>query len=65
MTIQVDGHTFVNFKSEEMICRTCGYVIWRCDTPEEAKNAIVQISGENSVHTNQCPGSWHGWSKYQ
>lgn len=59
----VNGHKFCNFKSEEMICWQCGYVIWRCQTNDEIEDAILQLA-DNPVFLNECPGTWHGWDKY-
>ena len=55
MAIAVLDHSFVNHKSEEMICWQCGYVIWRCDTAAEVASAINDLSG----HLRACGKQWH------
>jgi hypothetical protein len=57
MIVQALGHAFQPFGSCEMICPTCGYVIWPVETPEAAIEAIREIEhGEVLVH---CGGAWH------
>ena len=53
-------HTFVPFKSEEMICWSCGYVIWPVKNEEEAISVIQQLSNKNVI----CGKSWHQF-KYE
>jgi hypothetical protein len=55
MTIAVLDHVFTDFKSEEMICWPCGYVIWRCADAAEVESAIVQIDGKKLA----CGKRWH------
>lgn len=50
------GHRFSPFKSEEMICWTCGYVIWRVDSDTDAAEAIKLIERGEEAH---CGGAWH------
>lgn len=72
--MKVNNHNFVNHKSEEMICWQCGYVIWRCDIPEKALEAIEMltedryyIAGKKNIKMPRdfyktCPEKWHGWN---
>lgn len=53
----IHGHHFKNFKSEEMICWACGFVIWRCASEAEAEKALAALDG------GACPGEWHGQHK--
>lgn len=63
--MKVNNHNFVNHKSDEMICWQCGYVIWRCDTPEKALEAIDMLTGDKNIPKDfykTCPEKWHGWN---
>ncbi len=53
--IEAFGHKFTDFGEAEMICNTCGYVIWPVTSPAGAQRAIEVISNKR-VH---CGGAWH------
>lgn len=52
----VHGHRWINFKSSEMLCPNCGYVLWRCTTEEEIVKAMTILGGG----VWNCPKIWHG-----
>jgi hypothetical protein len=56
MTSNNYGHKFVNHKSEEMICWTCGYVTPRVADP------VAWMAEEEGGMVYLC-GAWHGTSK--
>lgn len=56
--MQVLGHTFVNHKSEEMICWQCGFVL---GGQNQNKSDILKELSWDGFHTQDCPKRWHGW----
>lgn len=52
--IRVYGHKFVPHGNEEMICWSCGFVIWIVTADHEGKSAIESLGG------GTCPERWHG-----
>lgn len=51
------GHHFSNFKSEELICWRCGYVIPRDYSEREVQQQMIEIDGS----LIKCGGVWHVW----
>jgi hypothetical protein len=49
--IEALGHSFRPYGGEEMICRRCDFVVWPCETPEQAVAAILSINGS----AKPCP----------
>ena len=47
------GHQFVSHKSSEMICWSCGFVIWSVESVQDAEQALTELQG------GQCPDRWH------
>ena len=43
--VAVDGHIFTPYGNEEMLCRTCGYVIWPVESVLDARKAMATIDG--------------------
>jgi len=53
--MQLHGHNFVNFKSTEKICWTCGFVIEREMTKAEVEKLMIECVGFVAA----CGGAWH------
>lgn len=39
------GHNFRPYGDEEMICRQCDFVIWKCTHEAQAEYAVRQLRG--------------------
>jgi hypothetical protein len=59
--IKVNGHTFVNHKSEEMICWACGFVLGGQELDEAE---VIEQLKEGQISLQQCPNKWHGFTQY-
>jgi hypothetical protein len=57
ISVACHEHVFVPHKSEEHICRSCGFVIWSVTSVEEGNIALRELGG------GACPGTWHGKQK--
>lgn len=48
-TIEALGHRFVPSGEVELVCRPCGFVIWKVENVAGAENAVRDLGG------GQCP----------
>lgn len=44
-TIEALGHRFIPSGEVEMLCRPCGFVIWKVETAEQAEEAVRSLGG--------------------
>lgn len=52
--MNLHGHAFVPFKSVEMICWACGFVLSRTADKSDAERELLSLDG------GACPKVWHG-----
>jgi hypothetical protein len=50
------GHRFIPYGQVEMLCRPCGFVIWKVDDAEGAEQAVRQLGGEECPYDNRTLG---------
>jgi hypothetical protein len=52
-TISALGHRFIQSGEVELVCRPCGFVIWKVGDAAEAAAAVLAIAG----HAKPCPAA--------
>lgn len=54
--IKALGHRFIPYGQVEMLCRPCGFVIWKCEDEAEAEQAVRDLGGSECPYDNRTLG---------
>jgi len=58
------GHQFVPHKSSEMICWSCGFVIWSVESVQDAEQALTELQGGQGAMREKNNKVYHWLAKY-